>query len=159
VSEREDNKTARWYVLKDRRTGTRCLVEANNRAQAARRYGEYYCSAHPATVSETIELTREECDVISARETGPEQLDLEELTTGTVPEPRAAEGNGGSATGAPAAPAPLETPTGALSEPYLNGPTETGRAIRETTRRSAELRKASSVFGPGFGDRTEPDVG
>lgn len=79
----------RWYVVSNKDGEGRCLVEANNRAQAFRRACEHYCNAEPATVAQTIDMVRGECDVISAPQT-PEQMDIEdELEKEAVPSPEA----------------------------------------------------------------------
>jgi hypothetical protein len=76
MSTEKQPKMPRWYVVSDKADGARCLVEANNQAQAFRRAGQYYCTARPATVNEAIEMTRDGADVISAP-TGPENNDGE----------------------------------------------------------------------------------
>jgi len=172
----EEKKLPRWYALLDKRTGTRCLVEASNRAQAFRRAGEYYFTAEVATVADAIKMTRDGSDVISAP-MHPEQLDLEEqaaepaftpdkpLGLGplepeqAVPPLPVANGGKGEAT-----PAPAEiVGAGSLSsDPAPRRPFDDGRPYfpGEKERRTAPTaRKASSVFGPGFGPKDEPDVG
>jgi hypothetical protein len=140
----ENNANARWYVLIDKGTGARSLVEANNRAQAFRRFGEHYAIARPASVKETVEIMREGGDVVSAPQ-GPEQLDLEEATTA---EPL------GDGPLAPDLPKVTDIVPEARKAPEPSATqTETGKLIRRTTRRAAE------VFGAGFGPKDEPDVG
>lgn len=158
-----------WYVV-DMELGEtkeghfRALVEANNQPQAFRRFAENYGVARPATVPEVIEMTRNGCDVISGPGR-PEQLDIIEdgpgepelpKVTNIVPEARRQPMHqdeylrgimkGEAVPEAPAASAKGESRTEAPQQVAAAGA-------------SGSLKKASSVFGAGFGPRAEPDVG
>jgi hypothetical protein len=83
----QDKPAARWYVVANKNADDgECLVEASNRAQAFRRAGEYYCTARPAAVADSIRIMENGCDIITAP-TGPEQLDLEEALSDPPAEP------------------------------------------------------------------------
>lgn len=144
-----EKSAQRWYRVADKKDGSACLVEASNRAQAFRRAGEFYCTAAPASADEAIRMMREGADVIGAP-TGPEQLDLEdEIAASVVPGAPAASGKEESRSDATG---PAASPSDSLIE--------AGKLIRETTRklrRPSEPRKASEVFGQGFGPRSAAD--
>jgi hypothetical protein len=79
----EKKNPPRWYVVQEKKDGARCLVEANTPSQAFRRASEHYCVCRPATVAESIEMTRLDCDVISAPQT-LEQLDIDDIAPNEV---------------------------------------------------------------------------
>lgn len=113
----------RWYIVQDKSDNARCLVEANAPGQALRRAAERYCTVRTATVAETIEMIRGECDVISAPST-QEQMEMEDIP-GVMPHAA------GKEDGTPEA--------SSVTAEQQPGTSETGQLIRETTRRAAEV--------------------
>lgn len=60
----EDPKGGRFFIVKEKEGGARCLVEAHTISSALRRAAAHYCEAYPAKAAEIVEMMKQGCDVI-----------------------------------------------------------------------------------------------
>lgn len=60
----DEPKGGRFFVVKAKVDGTRCLVEAHTISAALRRAAAHYCEAYPAKAAEIVELMKDGCEVI-----------------------------------------------------------------------------------------------
>jgi hypothetical protein len=156
----EKPKMPRWYVVMDKQDGARCLVAANNQAQAFRRAGEFYCTARPVSVNEAIAMTREGADVISAP-AHPEQLDLEEQAREpNMDDPEAAATALPNSAVLGARPLAQDSVvTGAPTAPVKGGKSSGAPGTRGASAplNASGKRLARDVFGAGFTKTDDSD--
>lgn len=60
----DEPKGGRFFVVRDKKSGNRALVEAHTISAALRRYATYYCEAYPAKAAEIVEIMKLGCQVI-----------------------------------------------------------------------------------------------
>jgi 2-keto-3-deoxy-6-phosphogluconate aldolase len=60
----DDPKGGRFFIVKEKDGGARCLVEAHTTSAALRRAAAHYCEAYPAKAGEIVEMMKAGCEVI-----------------------------------------------------------------------------------------------
>lgn len=71
-------QTRRYYVVSDKASNAKCLVEAGTKSSALKRAAEFYCNVEPASAKDVIDIMREGGDVIEYRPGEDQELPLEQ---------------------------------------------------------------------------------
>lgn len=69
--------TGRFFIVKNKECGARCLVEAHTISAALRRAAAHYCDAYPAKAAEIVKMMQEGCEVIEIASGEDLELPLE----------------------------------------------------------------------------------